>query len=134
MSEEEKRVDPFKEYFDDIEEIIKKGLEAKHVHAFPDKNMVEFSRSDEGFNPEERCAMCKAYHEHKKMGFDEATGVKVITPHPRPILRIEPEMKKRGRGIFGDMFPVRGAHEAIIFTPEHTPDLARLTSQHYKRA
>src|SRR2546422_9384440 len=51
-----------------------------------------------------------------------------VTPHPRPIYRIEGEAQRRAEGIYDKMRNL-GAHEIVIDHPNHSLRLSRQADQ-----
>ncbi len=52
-----------------------------------------------------------------------------VTPHPRPVYRIEGEAERRGEGLYDKMRNV-GAHEVVVEHPDHSLTLSRQSDEH----
>lgn len=81
-----------------------------------------FCPGNENATPPEICAL-RENNEPNKPGWH----LRVI-PNKFPALRIEGDLNRRGEGIYDKMNGI-GAHEVIIETPNHQPDLADLPSE-----
>src|SRR5208337_5681119 len=51
-----------------------------------------------------------------------------VTPHLRPLYRIEGEPQRRAEGMYDKMRGL-GAHEVVVETPSHQASLSRLTDE-----
>jgi len=66
---------------------------------------------------------------HRAHGAANSPGWTVrVVPNKFPALMIEGELARRGEGLYDRMNGV-GAHEVIIETPDHVPDLADLSEE-----
>lgn len=108
--------------------VVKRGLEFIWVVYRGDIAKLRFSQHGESSS----CPLEQYYH-NSSLRLDSHDGV-VVTPHPAPLFIVEDTSSKRGHAgfSFGDICPGRGAHEVVIPTAEHTPDLSRLAKEHYK--
>lgn len=82
-----------------------------------------FCAGQEAKTPPEIYALRKPGAQANQPGWD----VRVV-PSIMPVLRIEGELNRRGRGIY-DLMDGIGAHEVVVETPEHQSSLADLSDE-----
>jgi len=79
------------------------------------------------------CPLCPAHEGSSPQTLYEYPGGGLrwqvrVTPHPRPIYRIEGDPQRRAEGIYDKMRSL-GAHEVVVESPSHDIQLSRLTDE-----
>lgn len=98
------------------------------------QNWVIQEEESENWLNENECWFCPGHehyspltlYEHRKGG---APWQVRVTPHPRPLYRIEGEAQRRGEGVYDKMRSL-GAHEVLVEHPEHDRTLSRQSDEH----
>ena len=99
------------------------------------KRPVDFIASHETAGPEQDCPFCEGKESQTP---DEILAVRPpgavrnqsgwtvrVIPSIKPVLRIEGELNRRGKGMY-DVMDGIGAHEIIVETPHHISNAADL--------
>ena len=105
------------------------------------KRPVDFITSQEEITPPEACPFCEGREGETQAEIAAVRrpgapkngpgwGVRVI-PSIKPVLRIEGELNRRGKGMF-DVMDGIGAHEIIVETPHHVANAADLPVEQVK--
>lgn len=106
------------------------------------KRPDQFSYQPQAAPPETICPFCEGNESHTppeiyalrhKQPVSNGPGWELrVVPSIAPFLRIEGELERRGRGIYDIMNGI-GAHEVVIETNKHIPDMSDLNEEQIAR-